>query len=73
MTTHIAIKFDDTGRITNQFIGTKDSAGWTNTQESEWPEANPGVDEIPEFYYDESAGTISVTYKTVQTSPPGKQ
>lgn len=65
MSDTIAIKFNDNGRITNRYIGAKSESEWTSTQRSEWPDADPADDEIAQYYYDESDGSITVQYKTV--------
>lgn len=64
----IAIKFNEsTGRITNQYYDAAPDPTWTETADSDWPDADPGPDEVPQFYYDESTGDISVQYETVDT------
>ena len=64
----IAIKFDDsTGRITNEYYDEAPDSTWTETADADWPTADPGADEVPNFYYDESTGKISVQYETVET------
>jgi hypothetical protein len=62
----IAILYDDsTGRITNRYYDTKDDSTWTNTEDSAWPEDQSGEWEIPEYYYDEGTGDITIQYRTI--------
>lgn len=63
----IAIKFDDTGRITNRYYDEPPDPTWTETTDSDWPTVDASPDEIPQFYYDESTGDISVQYETIDT------
>lgn len=68
MSTTIAIKYDSDGLIINRYIGTKNDGAWTNTDAADWPEAEPGADEIPSFYFDPSSGDITVSYEQIDTS-----
>ena len=62
---HISIKTDDDGQIINRLIGSKSGEDWTQTSDADWPDASPADDEIPQYFYDDSTGEISVQYKTV--------
>ena len=66
MSDTIAIKYDSDGRIINRYIGSKDDDSWTNTDAAGWPDAEPGADELPHFYFDPTTGDITVEYETVE-------
>ena len=66
MTDTIAIKYDSDGRIINRYIGSKDGESWTNTDAADWPDAEPGADELPRYYFDPTTGDITVEYETIE-------
>lgn len=61
----ISIKYNADGKITNKYVGDH-AGGWTKIADSDWPDADPGPDEYPVFYYDEATGEITVRYKTTE-------
>lgn len=66
----ISIRYDDDGRVTNRYMGER-AGSWTQIPDDEWPDADPGEDEIPRYYYDEETGEVSVEYEAVDSGEDG--
>ena len=62
----ISIIHNNNGRVETKFNGIKKGDRWTLIDESDWPDPNPADNEIPQYFYDEVTGEITVEYKIVE-------